>query len=215
MKDKKSNDKEQIATIMNIFRRNTLFPFKLEKKVEIRESQVHGKGLFALRHISRGEILTFYPAHGFGMCGNRLFRNDNDDFMNSPAANDYKKDVTLEFSIFGNPEVQEENLLGHIINDSNMLTISDTSEIGIRNSIYKYNILSNRDSNCILLPNTENYYAYVVSTTEISANSEIFAYYGEEYWLEKTGVDKCVWENILQLPDIIKIRSNTLKKLIY
>ena len=67
---------DEINKITNMFskindnndRLRTMFGYDIPiplkyNTVEIRESAIHGKGLFAIDDIPKGVVITFYPAH--------------------------------------------------------------------------------------------------------------------------------------------------------
>lgn len=210
--DKNENNmKHPLTSIMELFLNNSQHPYNLGNKVEMRNSNVHGDGVFAIRHILKEEIITFYPAHGFELDGHKVApHNDNinQNFMSSEQSNDYQLSITDKFSIYGNPNIRNKNVLGHMINDSRQINTERDDDISIRNGIYRYSI--DNKSNCILLSNIKNRYSYVKAIKNINVNEEIFVEYGEYYWLDKMNLNTD-WKIILDEPYIKNAISKRLE----
>ena len=122
---------------LNKFYRNILKNIELENilitklsfnldKVYIKESKIHGNGLFAKININKNDIITFYPCdlllyypdknrdkdnHKVGVLTNEdtnkklldLFNNNRYNYYN------YKFDVNKSYSIIGFPEINDNS----------------------------------------------------------------------------------------------------------
>lgn len=148
----------------------------LEEHSEIKNSNVHGKGLFASKNLNRGDPVTFYPFDmiiktGTSKIFRNILKNENLVYLNT----NYKLCVG-NYSFVGDPEILKPGFLGHMTNDSCKVTIDDIKHTKkqIRNKIAEYYLNSN--NNCVF----EN--GYVVALKEIKKGEEILTGYGFNYW---------------------------------
>jgi hypothetical protein len=150
---------------------------------EVRDSPVHGRGLFATYPIANGDVITLYPADIPAS-----YEDDNIRYKLPPEGHpfftsaDDLQDYTIElkdFVLVGDPlSIQEgdSTYLGHMINDG----MKCTSSAGEKS----YNLLSPMIANAGFCLISESFIC-VVATRDITANEEIFVSYGETYWQRK------------------------------
>ena len=115
--------------------------------VEIRNSEIHGKGLFATKEIPKDAIITFYPAHAISRGGETFFIDDHQDkesFIFNIEHNKYVKTYGFTYNdssatIIGNPEwINDTTMLGHMINDASENTFEYIEYDKINNlDVYK------------------------------------------------------------------------------
>ena len=166
-----------------------MIPVKLNK-VEVKESAVHGLGLFAKTNILKGELITLYPGdiieftpNGDRDQANHLVRRScslrsQEQFANIDESSinyDYAFTLDKFYSIIGNPYfINDSSYLGHFINDSSVCYHNEES---IRD--YLSNI--NTKNNCkfqILC----GLHVAIVATKNINIGEELFISYGIKYW---------------------------------
>lgn len=196
------------------FQINTIYPYQLNKLIEIKDSNIHNKGVFAICDIPEKTILTFYPCHGYSICLDKIRTSSDesnflltgcDEFFKSDVSNDYEFSVTNNFHICGiNSKTSNFNLLGHMINDSCGQTFTEYTQTDIRNGIVKYVYYSH--SNCRCFANKKNGYVYVIATKNIKKGEECFFSYEPSYWFYKkfkiNPSDDELFNKIYQMSDI-------------
>lgn len=184
------------------------FVDKLEIKcsVELRDSSIHGKGLFATDNIKGGSIITFYPGDMSVFYPNE--KSDNPEAMSVMVISgsdrlkkktgkeifsdedrlkllDYQIDVDEEYySIIGDPSFTDNpRYLGHMIND----TMTCSNNLG---SIRDYFGSAHLKTNAIYKV-LANLLIVIIAEKDIKKNEEILMNYGLSYWL-----GKCALSNI-------------------
>lgn len=156
------------ATINNLSV-NSILNLKLDN-VEIKNSQVHGKGVFSKKNIKMGDIITFYPFHVIIKNPDSLTKQDVEYFGK------YVYTISNKLMIAGLPDYCDDmTYVGHMINDSSTskFKVSYERETYTHSNCAFINIL-NCDNNCACVA--------VVATTDISIGDELFVPYGHEYW---------------------------------
>ena len=169
-----------------------MFPHGLDK-VELKNSSVHGNGVFAKQNISEGELITFYPADIVKEYPNkdgdvdghiefRIFskrfdkefgRTTDKKYIN----NAYCYNLNDTYSIIGSPYFKDDpNYLGQFINDGAKPT-SDPKSINI------YNKISRMKQNCRFQDLKENLHVAIVATKDILKGEELFICYNAGYWI--------------------------------
>ena len=88
--------------------------------VEVKPSPIHGNGVFAKRDIEAGKIVTLYPCHGIIIDNIAGCQQKYKKYMSQFKPSDYKVILGREDNAFafGIPEIYNECLSGHLINDS-------------------------------------------------------------------------------------------------
>ena len=145
--------------------------------IELRDSPLGGKGVFATKDIDVGTICTMYPPNylrnigrlGLGSCldsstGKCLKSQDEADVM-SDRLIDYKMGEDLGITLFGDPEFNDEwSFLGHMINDKSYDKTFD----------YKW------DKANVLYIKT----GHIVSYIPIKKGEELSLHYDVGYWFK-------------------------------
>lgn len=164
-------------------------------------SPIHGSGLFAVRDIRCGEVITHYPSHGFvvsksgtpnSIGGERLvfgamiidapLPNAKRTQLRSPTELDrktYHFAVQPDVDIIGYPEMTDAHLLlAHMANDA--VTTSDTVENSASEIRYTHAALAtNNASFDQITPGLVS----MIATRDIRAEEEITVTYGYRYWV--------------------------------
>ena len=164
-----------------------------EKKMnvaKVRKSRIHGLGLFSTREISKGELITFYPAHYAIRYGEQ--RPDGKYTVQASCAlctrdkclrehitsNKYALEIKSEhgrYTIYGDPEFSNDAMyLGHFINDGAKPGDSTKSKL-------LYELVSLEKQNCAFV-NLEGFASVVVAMQDVPAGAEFFVHYGTSYW---------------------------------
>jgi SET domain-containing protein len=171
-------------------------------KVYVKQSEIHGKGVFAKRNIKPDEFVTFYPGDTVECYWNGL--------MNDPIKVSYWGEYTTDthtyamavdnnYVIIGNPNIDEDvSYVGHLINDaskhdSTERSLSATCEITGTPVIDDENAnalfeIENYDNNNRLKTNCDFYifknelHVGIRATKNIKAGEELLIHYGSGYW---------------------------------
>lgn len=163
-------------------------------------SPLHGSGLFAVRDIARGEVITHYPAHGFVLSntgrplsepGERLIMGSS--VQESPHAVEHKDlrqpteferhtynfRVTPMLDIIGYPDMVDSHLLlAHMANDA--VTTSDTVHNSASEIRYTHAALA---TNNAMVDEKNPGIVAMYATKPIRAGEEITISYGYGYWV--------------------------------
>ena len=174
-----------------LFIENTETPYELiDDNVEVRDSAVHGKGVFACDDIEKGKVVTYYPAHCLMLNEvktkddkeyNSLFSHDNFELDD-----DYKIKVDSKYAIYGNKNNISNNLLlGHMINDSRNIVIDEENNIEeeLKTKITDY--MRNSNNNCTKMMNERLGVCYIKTTKEVKKDEELFMSYQPSFWITK------------------------------
>ena len=147
-------------------------------KVQVAESAIHGVGVFAVKHINRGEVVTMYPSHGAGtetgpgkvMLDIPGTRPEYQDLVLN-MGEDTKKYEFVENGVHqvGIPSVRYPCLLGHLLNDG-----SDISTKGTYTTTWLTR------NNAVF--NVHRNVCYVQAVRDIEPGQEVTVAYGERYW---------------------------------
>jgi hypothetical protein len=167
-------------------------PIPLDK-VEVRESPIHGRGVFAKKKVSKGELITVYPAHyvsvhpeghsnpgAFGLMGSALAERSG-SILTEIMRRSYSFDVTDHYVIYGHPDLIDDPVfLGHMINDGAKGHSTKTNYDQKDSSVY--------DKVSLALSNAEfellgGLCVCVVATKEINIGDEVLVTYGYPYWI--------------------------------
>jgi len=168
-------------------------PLEYSNCVELRNSNIHGKGLFATSDIPEHVIITYYPAH-------MINHNDNLHYQPNYALNQqtvesiimhysHYIDMNNDLAIVGDPNLTDNKfLLGHMINDAggnvfNNIPFNDTKNyITFKNLITQYYINAAKSFNCDFTSNADKNIICAVTTRKILKNEEILVMYEPLYW---------------------------------
>jgi hypothetical protein len=162
----------------------SLFP------VEVRDSTIHGKGVFTTQPVKKGDVLTRYPCEQICYNFDGLFKIIKNE--KSTGDFDIKYAQTLRSPcesvikyIYGNPKNYNNQFCGHLINDSyidveKLQTLNDCDLEVFGNLTLDYTLRTLHTSNCAI--RYTEYYAYVVALKDIDVNTELLCPYGWAYW---------------------------------
>ena len=156
----------------------------LKNLLEIKNSSIHGKGVFAKNNINANQVVSLYPCHGI-INGELKYceeKNSGDyDLLFNPNEYKIKLKRGSDIFIYGNPYVQDESLVGHLINDS-YKDVSDFKNLNKHNIkiCLKYMLNSIKSDNCTLVQCND--YVYVKTTKYINKGEELFTHYGYPFW---------------------------------
>jgi len=186
------------------------FPFRISDiiltnckndKIEIRDSKIHGKGLFAKEDIKKNSIITCYPIHALVLKSKKkqrtVFKNESEKFeINFNYALNVKKNVKYKGKKYhviaiGNPKkINKTIFLGHMINDSSSFKIENENITlnELKTIIGKYCI--NSKNNCKIQCIFDSYFHCIVASKDIKRDEELFASYGFQYWSASAKIQK-------------------------
>ena len=157
------------------------------RKVEVRSSAIHGKGVFAVQDIAAGEVATLYPADWVAYMPHETRRTPGhfeliipSDRVDMPEGGfldtAYTYDVCANFSIQGDPTQHDDpNYLGHMLNDGARATVDPRSH-----RIYCACTLAK--SNCKFEIKNDGITVAVTAKRDITAGEELLVPYGVGYW---------------------------------
>lgn len=163
-------------------------------RVVIRESNVHGSGVFATENIRKGELITLYPGDVvdfFPNEGQRIeFRSISDREKQVSAdgvvllSPDYSISGGKGYSVFGDPRfTRNPSYLGHMVNDGSTYNPdSETAE--------SYRERSQEKANCYFR-SISGLHIATIAGRDIKEGEELFASYGHGYWRVKHERQPC------------------------
>lgn len=170
-------------------------PFLPKNLLEVKNSDIHGKGVFAKNNIDANQVVSLYPCHGLikenfkyyceeknsGEYGDLLF-----DLNHYKILLNRKGDRVF---IYGNPYIQDEGSVGHLINDSykNVSELKKLNKHTMKLSL-KYMLDSVKSNNCTLVQSND--YVYVKTTKYINKGDELLTNYGFHYWCSELNRDE-------------------------
>jgi hypothetical protein len=215
---KKSDDEQQLLKIMDqfikmsemigagdqvknrtlvekLFVHNMKQPFPMEHNfVEVKDSKLGGRGVFATDDIKEGNIVTYYPMFAY-LDHKKKQLISFDDVLTKQEMKHFEKEsdrvydhgMTLnkELTVFGHPDKYDDlRLLGHMFNDivGNKFDSIET-EKDISNGIMRY-YLSMSNNNCIIKLDHHYGVMYVIATKDIKKGEEMTVPYGAKYWFQ-------------------------------
>lgn len=153
-----------------------------------------GRGVFAKRHISAGELITIFP--GDGLCI-QTPREEEDIWLKARGQSEESvlelqhrgKDYALEVDwppgdlyVIGDPDLADDPAyLGHILNDgSTCLREADKS-------MYKCQSKARLNADQVVL---DGCHVAFTATRDITKGEELFFSYGAGYWLHRPPSEK-------------------------
>lgn len=180
-----------------------LHPMPLAKcYAEVRNSPVHGRGLFLKKDVTRiGIVITFYPSHIItkGSLVDYSAVNDLSESQVNHYLNEYKLSIDSPsstqneslVSITGDPrKIKDNRLLGHMANDGGYnifegIPVERLKDVNVCITlITDYYETVKKRVNCCLLFNTTHSVGLLLSTRSIKKDCEIFVMYGAVYWAQ-------------------------------
>ena len=147
--------------------------------IYIKNSEIHGLGVFANKNFNEGELITRYPAH-------YIFKLNDYSIYNiscNPPDNfaDYIYNLVDNISILGNPMLRNNlTLVGHICNDG----YKHNFETNNKKNRNKYNKKAKEYNNAMFLE-CDDSIINIVSIKNIKKDEEILVAYGFNYWLNR------------------------------
>ncbi len=153
--------------------------------IEVRPSEIHGNGVFAINDIPSGTIISFYPVDGYNDDNTSNYKVCNDWIHNDKnVMENHSCIINDNLKIVADPaKISNKSLLGHMINDSVGNTFKGTTTHDLQNGIYEYYMKSN--NNCKLKINERYGLIYIVTTKNIEKDSELTFSYSPLYWFSR------------------------------
>ena len=153
------------------------------KKVYLKESSVHGLGVFAQKDLKAGELITIYPPHYvlYYPQGKEADQNNIEAYLNdtfsqakiTPELYDiYSFNVNSYYSFYGDPEIRDPDFLGHMINDG----VKSTDPVEYNKLFLIKNNATPVDVGKFGLT------LAIMAIKDIKKDEEILIPYGVEYW---------------------------------
>jgi hypothetical protein len=186
-----TNHKYRLYMLLSIA--ETLLPFPYECPVDIKESK-YGRGLFANRNISEGEIVCIYPCHTV------VFETGEDKGISvSLKEEENKADLSYAYRmendviLYGNPDIYVNTWFsGHLTNDLcyNSYDIKENpDDLEVGNFICKYNInmVSKANVKFDTLIHRHYKWTFLTAVKDIKKGDELSLPYRYNYWLSKKG----------------------------
>jgi hypothetical protein len=162
-------------------------PITINKSL-VKQSKIHGNGLFAKVNIKKGDIITFYPCDilqyypdkNRSKDGHKVGLICSDDLATKYKSNMnhykcYAYDINDSYSIIGFPEINDNpSYLGHICNDGARSHNEKDKEIYMKVTLIKSNATFHVICDCIVA---------VVAVKDINIDEEILVPYTPGYWM--------------------------------
>lgn len=164
-------------------------------RVEVRDSPIHGKGVFATRKIKRGDVITFYFPYFLNYNYADIHdtkREETADIVipvisrrrfegNSAEKYDelFKSTIKIpdNFYLMGDDEyISDSRFLGHMVNDPCNFKNGPVDHLK-----YDSEILKNANATVVSYTGDRRY-IYVGAMRDIEINEEILVPYGGRYW---------------------------------
>lgn len=182
---------------------------KYASNIEVKNSKIHGRGVFAKTKIPKNTVVTFYPAHAIHLDTDLVAIEDN--FIKKVKECKYDKLYGISehsynysfLNIIGDPnQTDNPQLLGHMLNDAvgnvfsgiNFDKLND--KILFKNTTAKYIILGMKNRNCIIKYHKKYPLAYILTTRDIEKDEELLLLYGTMYWFDHQYDKNCQQDNI-------------------
>lgn len=183
-----SKSREEVICRVN--RMGTDDLFGLYFPVEVRDSPIHGKGVFTTQSVKKGDVLTSYPCHKlcyeyFNTDVKKVLPFDDDTEFSMKYCAVLFSTPNYIAHIYGNPKKYNKAYCGHLINDAypnvdklTALRDCDTETFGKLNLDYMLRSIHN--GNCAIHHTAT--YAYIVAIKDICADTELLTTYNTAYW---------------------------------
>jgi hypothetical protein len=203
----------QVTTQDEIYlNKNRMNQLKFLGAVTIKNSRIHGRGVFATCDIPKHSIVTLYPRHMIildGLIESHMMADD----MNFDVI-DYQMKLSENISIVGFPtHTSDPKMLGHMLNDPVGNTFYSPYKSHIRQSILKYFTDISYICNCTCKTDMDVGITYILTLKNIKCDEELVMPYGPQYWFRHFQRD-C--EKIFGGPEGLEseLRDPEIKKLI-
>jgi len=159
-------------------------PIEMDHPVEVRDSGIHGKGLFATRFIPKGKAVTLYPMHAVinrnepapGPPGSFFTYGDQ-----MPDMKMYRFDVGhRKLAYVGNPNKQVAGYLCHFMNDGYPHT--DRLKDGSFEEVWRYLHAEQKCNNCVYTKGS--YLVSITTMKDVQPGEELTVAYSPFYWIQ-------------------------------
>lgn len=224
-----SNDLNILDKFLHIFytTKNYIIFFKsynflkMNTKIKIDKSTIHGNGVFAIDTIYKNKIITCYPCHSLKKDNltilNTFIYGENEKNIDHNIFNSGEYDCTtkLNYHIFGDKTIYNNlSQVGHIINDS--CSVEIIQEIQKLNDTYKNMLKYCID--CYDKKNAKfiayNNFVIVIALKDIKKGEEILINYGYSYWKNKNLYDESAHKSEEKIRNDILNLNNKQKKVL-
>lgn len=166
------------------------FPVPFRNCVKVKNSLIHGKGVFAKEDIANNRVIGLYPFHG-GIKNSQpycfdYYKTQYDEVYYDTLVSDYKITTDDGNFIFGLPQIQDDYLVGHLINDSypDVNELKSISDYESFSKFYeKYMINSLVRNNCVFVK-TDGF-IYIKTVKPIKKGEELVNSYDISYWIKE------------------------------
>ena len=164
--------------------------------VSVRDSNIHGRGVFADMPIEKNKVITFYPCHAIRehvsgkVYASKLPIPTTQDHCRryNVHLKEFEENATHRFSIVGNPDIlpDDGSFVGHMINDPCKNIEEFDCDIlklppgEFAKRFMRYMIQSGKETNCIIVPTP--FFVYVKTTRDVGEDEELKTSYGVPYW---------------------------------
>ncbi len=171
-------------------------PYKMQSYIEIKESPIHGMGVFATNDIPMKTVITFYPAdmvmyypdgnkkedckkNALLRCSERsksIIASKEVIMQEWKNIASYRFELGEDITIAGHPKcIDDTKYLGHMINDRFK---PDNNKI----TPDHYLQMSMARMNCCFYPLKSGLHVAIVTCKDIAKGEELFISYGMNYW---------------------------------
>lgn len=173
-------------------------PTKCFSTVIVKESKIHGMGVFATSLIKKGDVITYYPPH-YVLFFPRGSQGSNEisivncnlavkagiSYQDLYSFSDYAFKLNSHYSIVGDPRLtSDSNFLGHMVNDG--AKGHSTKENYDKKDHKIYDIVSLSKMNAYFEESYDDFlHVKVIAFRDIAEGEEIFAMYGYDYWTNR------------------------------
>lgn len=160
---------------------NNKVPLQMNN-VKIDKSGIHGLGVFSIREIHKGDLVTLYPGdivtlfkdgNIFCYINHRIIKQYGTKINLEEMINecrDYQTNGLNDWAMYGHPKfIDDPSYLGHMINDN-----KDIESINCK-------LVVLADMNCNI------FISSIQATKDIKIGEELFVSYGNSYWEKRDG----------------------------
>lgn len=190
--------------------------------IEVKNSTISGRGVFATNEIKKGTVVTLYPCDMIEKNGTACILPENKeqilkyDKPGDATISNYKYNIDSNISIFGFPENLNLSQVGHIINDpydnvSELSYLKNMNDLGSKS--FKYLLKNKVNSNCVIVNNKN--YVYIKTTKDIKIGEELLASYGPCYWCKNLNASEFHIMLINYISTLNPKQSNIFKNLLF
>ncbi len=154
--------------------------------LELKESNIHGLGVFTKVNIPKDEIVTVYPAHMVRIKDQLIGYGDVVNQYNTPELQKeilkYAYNVSAAQQIMGDPkQISKKHLLGHMVNDGYKVPSQyGIAPMDVVKDITKYVICDNIYNNCKYSKMGPS--VVIKTVRDVMAGDELLVPYGFNYW---------------------------------